>query len=86
MQAQNRANGLDAVLAAALEAAADRVGQRVQGVILTARLATAVHMCRAAELVAAQQGERQALHGPNTEAAQAPATCAASVMRGEGRR
>lgn len=83
--AQDRAGELDAVLAAALEAAADRVGRRVQEVILQARLATAIHMCRAAEPTAARTGDAEARDGSIVEAALTDRVCAASGLRTGGR-
>lgn len=56
MLAQGGARELDAALAAALEAAAERVRQRAGVVVTAARLATTVHMRRVAESTAAQAG------------------------------
>ena len=49
LNAQNGATDVNAVFAAALEAAASRASRRVTEVIMAARLATALHMRHAAE-------------------------------------
>lgn len=87
--AHGGAQQLDAALAAALEAAAERVSQRVAAAVMSARLATAVHMRRAAESAAAQV-ETAGLPGTSGHtAAPVRPTVAAAFTRGqtgEGRR
>ena len=83
--AQSQTAGLDAALTAALEAAASRVGERVKDVILTARLTTAVHLRRSAELAAARIGQGHT-SGSLSHAAAGPLQgAAAGLMRRGGR-
>ncbi len=76
---------LDAAWTAALEAAAGRVGERVKGVLLTARLTTAVHLRRAAELAAARIGQGDIAGSLSHAAAPADLDAAAGLMRQEVR-
>ncbi len=79
-QAQGNADrSLEAVLRAAMEAAAGRVGQRASAVVMAARLATAVHMRRSAPADTA--ASPRALGPDTSEAAPAEQADAASVMR-----
>jgi hypothetical protein len=76
---------LDAVLVAALEAAAARAGQRAHEVIMAARLATAMHMRRAAEHASALRGGDAASCPADRQAATAqPAVAAGLPRRGGG--
>jgi hypothetical protein len=74
--------GLDAALTAALEAAAGRVSERVKQVLLTARLTTAVHMRRSAELAAARIGEDQSCVLGQAAAPTDPGAAAGLMRRG----
>lgn len=86
IESQDGATGLDAALAAALEAAADRVGQRAEAVIMTARLATAMHMKRAAEHARGDAGKADGTFGTGHPAATDSVPVAATFMREGGRR
>jgi hypothetical protein len=76
---------LDAAVTAALEAAADRVSERVKGMLLTARLAATLHMCRTAEPVAAWIGHDRTSGSLSPAAAPAEVPAAAGLMRPGGR-
>ena len=83
--AQPGAAQLDAVLAAALEAAAARAGQRAHEVIMAARLATAMHMRRAAEHASARYAATTLRRARfDRQAATAPPAVAAGLPRRGG--
>ncbi len=77
---------LDAALAAAMAAALDRVGSQAEQVVMTARLATAVHMGRAAENAHVPSGPATLLEVSSYEAVSAPCADAARLVRPGGRR
>lgn len=77
---------LDAALAAAMAAALDRVGSQAEQVVMTARLATAVHMGRAAENARVPNGPATLLEVSSYEAVSAPCADAARLVRRGGRR
>ena len=79
---QTGATQLDAALTAALEAAAGRASRRARQVIMAARLATAVHMRRAAEAGPAPGRRAGKLWVTSTEAAPAECAAAARLVRG----
>jgi len=74
-----------AAVTAALEAAATRVSQRAMHVLVTARLATAIHMRQAAESSVACQEPAETVWYSIDEAA-TDQSAAASSLPGEGRR
>jgi hypothetical protein len=83
--AQRQAVDLDSAVTAALEAAVGRVSERVKGVLLMARLATAVHLRRAAETEAARIGHGRTSGSLSPAAAPAGQDAAAGLMRQGGR-
>ena len=82
--AQCRAAQVEAVLSAALEAAANRASQRATDVILSARLALAVHMRQAAEHALAHEGRTGAPIDPNREPGSAVPAARARLLRPAG--
>ena len=78
---QRSAERLDAVLAAAMDAAVERATRQTERVIQTARLATAVHMGRAAEHAAADVGGTNLCAGSNDRVASEAGTDAARLAR-----
>ncbi len=84
--AQVRSGKLETVLAAALEAAAERVRRRVPGMIQAARLATAVHMSRVAESARAGQRGVGANRVTSSVAVPAESAVAAQLVRRGGAR
>lgn len=83
--AQKQTVDLDAAVTAALEAAVGRINERVKGVLLTARLATAVHLRRSAEPAAAWIGHDRTPGSLSHTAAPADQDAAAGLMRQGGR-
>jgi len=77
---QGCAERLDAVLAAAMDAAVRRATRQAEQVVMTARLATAVHMGRAAEHATAERFSA----GQNLKAASVAGTDAARLARRGG--
>jgi len=75
---------LEAALGAAMDAALKRAGGQAGRVIATARLATAVHMGRAAEHAAAESGGATFSASLNHRAASAAGTDAARLARRGG--
>ena len=81
-----RLERLDATLTAAMEAAVQRATRQAEQVIMTARLATAVHLGRAAESAAAEGGVSTLCAVPSSPAASVHSTDAAASARGGGPR
>jgi len=82
---QTGATQLDAALTAALEAAAGRASRRARQIIMAARLATAVHMRRAAEAGPAPESRANEPAVTSTKAALADDAAAARLVREGGR-
>jgi hypothetical protein len=83
--AQRQAVDLESAVTAAMEAAAGQVSERVKGVILLARLATAVHLRRPAESGAARERHGRTSGSLSPAAAPADQDAAAGLMRQGGR-
>jgi hypothetical protein len=81
ISSQESAERLDAVLAVAMDAAITRATRQAEQVIGTARLATAVHMGRAAEHAAADARGAACGAGLNHEAASDDRADAARLAR-----
>ena len=76
----------DAGIGAALEAALSRVSQQAKQVVMTARLATALHMCQVAESTLAQKGHANTTGNTSSRAVPDIVSDAAQlVRRGYGR-
>ncbi len=82
--AQRSSGELDAVLSVALEAAVERASKRAKEVILTARLATTVHMRRLAEPAPACPRRISVNESVSLEAAPVCPTAAAQLTRRGG--
>ena len=82
---ESRLAPLEAALTAALEAAAGRASRQAQSIIQAARLATAVHMRRAAESVTAPMGHERTAGCLSRPAASTDPDVAARLARRGGR-
>jgi len=83
--AQRGLGQLEAALTAALEAAAEQASRRAKGIIMTARLASAVRMRQAAESGLAPQGRAGSSWAVSQQAAPAEGPVAAGLARGGDR-
>jgi len=81
IDAQMRSGKLESVLAAALEAAAERIRRRVPEIIRDARLATAVHMSRVAEPARGEHQQAGANRVTSSVAVPAESAVAAQLVR-----
>ena len=81
---QGRCERLDAALTAAMDAAVLRATCHAEQVIMTARLATAVHLGRVAEPAAASEAGPALSSGSSYQAASAPEVDVARLVRRGG--